>query len=241
MALSHGNAQIVTNGLVLCLDAANSKSYPGSGTWTDLSGNGKNGTLNGAGYDSGNGGSLSFDGSDDYVILSNSYSSPSLPTGSSPRTIIICFKTGATLSGYYQHILHYGTTSTDLAYGIALYNLNGSYYISNHTWAGTSYFTNFAVSANTIYFVALTYNDSSTPRNTFFVNGTFGTTGFSQGKTADYSINTGAAFELYLGTRISPSEYFGGSIYFAQIYNRALTASEIQQNYNALKGRFGLT
>ena len=60
---------IVTDGLVLNLDAGNPQSYPGSGTtWTDLSGNGNNGTLlNGVGYDSDNGGSLVFDGSNDYV------------------------------------------------------------------------------------------------------------------------------------------------------------------------------
>jgi hypothetical protein len=237
MALGHGPT-VVTNGLVLALDAADRNSYPGSGTtWTDLSGNSKAGTLtNGPTYNSSNGGSIVFDRVNDYVILSNSYSSPSLPTGSSPRTIITCFKTGATISSGYEHILHYGTTNTDQSYGITLYN----YYISNHTWAGTSYFTNFQVSANTIYFVAVTYNDSSTPRNTFFVNGTFGTTGFSQGKSADYSINTGTAFELNLGTRINPAEYFGGSIYFAQIYNRVLTAAEISQNYNALRGRFNI-
>jgi hypothetical protein len=68
MGLSH-SPSIATNGLVLCLDAANRKSYPGSGTtWTDLSGNGNNGTLtNGPTYSSANGGSLSFDGTNDVV------------------------------------------------------------------------------------------------------------------------------------------------------------------------------
>ena len=67
MALAHSPSTVM-NGLVLCLDAANSKSYPGSGdTWFDLSGRGNNGTLvNGVGYDSGNGGSFSLDGVDDY-------------------------------------------------------------------------------------------------------------------------------------------------------------------------------
>jgi len=238
---------IVQSGLVLNLDAGVSSSYPGSGTtWTDLSGSGKNGTLtNGPTYNSANGGSIVFDRVDDYVLLNNSYSSPSLPTGSSSRTLICCFKTGASIATPYEHILHYGTANIDQAYGITLYSISGSSYISNHTWSGTSYFTNFPVSTNTIYYVAVTYNDSSTPRNTFFVNGTFGTTGFSQGKTADYSINTGTVFQLNLGARINPSEYFsgeyfGGTIYFAQIYNRALTAEEIQQNYNATKSRFGL-
>ena len=63
------NSRIVTDGLALCLDAANSKSYPGSGsTWTDLSGNGNNATLtNGPTYSSANGGSIVFDGVNDYV------------------------------------------------------------------------------------------------------------------------------------------------------------------------------
>jgi uncharacterized delta-60 repeat protein len=74
MALSH-SPQISLNGLVLCLDAANSKSYPGSGTtWTDLSGNGNNGTLtNGPTFDSDNLGSLVFDGVDDYSELTSNY------------------------------------------------------------------------------------------------------------------------------------------------------------------------
>ena len=72
MAYSNG-PKIVTDGLVLCLDAANSKSYPGTGTaWNDLSGNGNNGTLiNGVGYNSNNGVSLVFDGVNDYANISN--------------------------------------------------------------------------------------------------------------------------------------------------------------------------
>ena len=63
------NPRIVTDGLVLLLDAGNTKSYPGTGTtWTDISRNGNNGTLtNGPTFDSANGGSLVFDGVDDYV------------------------------------------------------------------------------------------------------------------------------------------------------------------------------
>ena len=75
MALVH-SPSIVTSGLVLCLDAANRKSYPSpftGTTWTDLSGNGNNGTLeNGVVYSSGNGGSLSFDGVNDFGLTGNS-------------------------------------------------------------------------------------------------------------------------------------------------------------------------
>lgn len=64
----------VTNGLILSLDAANTRSYPGSGTvWTDLSRSGINGTLtNGPTFNTANGGNIVLDGTDDYVNCSNS-------------------------------------------------------------------------------------------------------------------------------------------------------------------------
>ena len=72
MAINY-SPKIIRDGLVLCLDAANPKSYPGTGTaWTDLSGSGNNGTLvNGPVYSSANGGSIDFDGSNDYSSLSS--------------------------------------------------------------------------------------------------------------------------------------------------------------------------
>ena len=73
MALSH-SPKIVTDGLVLCLDAGDRKSYSGSGTtWTDRSGEGNNGTLvNGPTFDSGNGGSIYFDGGNDDCDIESS-------------------------------------------------------------------------------------------------------------------------------------------------------------------------
>ena len=72
MALSH-SPRIVTDGLVLCLDASDPQSYSGSGnTWSDRSGNGSNGTLtNGPTFDSDNKGSLVFDGVNDYINFGN--------------------------------------------------------------------------------------------------------------------------------------------------------------------------
>jgi len=237
------NSKLVRNGLVLCLDAGNAKSYPSTGTaWSDISGNDKNGTLtNGPTYDSANGGSILMDGVNDAVVLSNSYTGTTIPTGSSSRTLITCFKTQATFSGAnYEHIVHYGTTATDQAFGITIYNISGSYYIANHTWAGNSYMSNTTLSANTVYYVALTYNDSAAPRNTFFLNGSFGTTGYAQGKTADYSLNTGTGNQLLVGSRLASAEYFKGNVFFVQMYNRVLTNAEIEQNYAASRGRYGL-
>ncbi len=83
---------IVTNGLVLHLDAANTKSYSGSGTtWTDLSGNGNNGTLtNGPTFDSANYGSVVHDGVDDYIV------------GNTPVT----GNTNATMTGFVKITLN---------------------------------------------------------------------------------------------------------------------------------------
>ena len=88
------NPRTITDGLVLCLDAANTKSYPGSGTtWTDLSGRGNTGTLtNGPTYSSANGGSIVFDGTDD--IVNTSYVSSNAFTWS------VWFKTNVVSSGY---------------------------------------------------------------------------------------------------------------------------------------------
>ena len=73
MGLSH-SPSIITQNLVLCLDAANSKSYPGSGTtWYNLIPGGVNGTLtNGPTYSSANGGVIALDGVNDYISLTNS-------------------------------------------------------------------------------------------------------------------------------------------------------------------------
>jgi hypothetical protein len=83
MAYFH-SPRIVTDGLVLALDAANTKSYPGSGTtWSDLSGNSNNGELvNGITYDDTNLGSLVFDGVDDYVQITKVPSIDFTPTSS---------------------------------------------------------------------------------------------------------------------------------------------------------------
>jgi len=242
MGISY-NTSIVRDGLVLHLDAANKKSYPGTGTaWNDLSGNSKNGILvNGVGYNSSNRGALIFDKINDYVSLANTYSSPSLPTGASSRTVIACFKTSSSFSGLpYEHIVHYGSQSINQAYGIALFLLNGQYYISNHTWSGTSYMSSYPVAINTLYWVAVTYNDASSPRNAFYVNGSFESISFGQGKTSDYAINTGTGVQMNIGTRIGPAEYFGGEVYFAQVYNRALSSTEISQNFEATRGRYGI-
>jgi hypothetical protein len=235
----HSGTDIVTNGLVYGFDASNTRSYPGSGTTlTDLSGNNIIGTLtNSPTWNTisslpyadyfGNLGA-------GYIPTTNSFGP--IPTGTSSRTIILGVKTPSVIvSGNFYHMLHYGTNFTDSSYGLVIYNRN----LANHTWGGTSICSSSLVAPSTNYIFAVTFNNASSPRNTFWINGIQGTTGYSQGKTADYTINTGTTYNVHLGTRIAaPAEQWSdGRIYFGYIYNRALTDSEIKQNYNALKSR----
>ena len=228
--MSYNNGpKIVTNGLVLCLDAGNNKSYPSSGTnWNDLSGNNNNGTLtNGPTFTGSFGGSIVFDGTNDYVDL---ISALLLPVGTSDRTIVAFVRTPTSFPEPYLHVIHYGTAVTDQAFGLAIFSNGG---LNTHTWTGAP--SQGTVVAGTDYCLAVSYTHSSTLHK-FWINGV------SQGAGVVRSINTGTT-EARIGARIStPIEDWGpsGRIYNVMVYNRSLTEAEILQNYNATKARFAL-
>ncbi len=223
MSLGH-SPSIVTSGLVLCLDAGNIKSYLGSGaTWTDLSGNGNNVTLtNGPTYDSANGGGLVFNGT-------NQYGSINAPlAGNTSFTLIFWFKSSSisTEQGLYDS--GYATPSNVNPQGflIEIYQSKLSYQVGNTFLQSTRTLLN-----NTTYCAAIvkTYGSSGT----FYINGV------SAGSTISVDANmTGASAKI--GTFLTPSSYFVGRLYTTQVYNRALSAAEISQNFNALRGRYGL-
>ena len=215
--------EIVTSGLVMNLDASNKKSYPGIGiTWTDLSGKGNNGTLTlGPTYSSANGGSIVFDGTNDYATTSSSV----LPSpNSSPLTLeAFCMNTSG--SGW-QTVL--GTHSSFTQIGF-----NGTtFYFGRNGGGGNLLVSSGAsVSTNTWCHIVMTYDGSL---GYGYLNGSFITSGNigSNGQTNGVSL-------LSTFTSASPSEVFAGRIAVARVYNRALTATEVLQNYDALKGRFG--
>jgi len=213
------------NGLVLCLDAGNTKSYPGSGTtWTDLSGRGNNGTLtNGPTYSSSNGGSIVFDGTNDYTNTGKIL----VPTSSSPYTVSIwCYRNRNNV-GYEELLAQWTNANSGNSFFFGFNNSNVRF-TDNWSDVVVSGAGNTGVWMNLVgvYSVTNAY---------IFLNGNLSATkgsGFSYTGTGPFII--GRQGELN-------AEYFSGNIAQVSIYNRALTASEIQQNYNALKGRFGLT
>ena len=221
-----GGPNLITDGLVLSLDAGNRKSYPGSGTtWSDKSGFGNNGTLtNGPTFSSANGGSIVFDGVDDFVDTTFK-ASTSIGNGN-PFTISAFFKTG----NMTQQMLVACPDSP--RFYIEIFNrsdvLVSHWGIGNNNNSSTS---TAIINLNQIYNYVTTY-DGNIAKG--YLNGVLtdtDTIGSQSYNTNFLQIGKYASFlPLYLS----------GSIYTTQIYNRALSAEEVAQNYNAQKSRFGL-
>ena len=227
MALAH-SPKIITDGLVLCLDAGNTKSYPGSGTtWTDLSGNGNTGTLeNGVGYSGSNGGSLVFDGVNDYVNAGNN-SSLSFTNN---LTIQVWCSSNISDNNYRTPLMK--TTSTGWSNGYGFYQQGGNFYFFINQWNGAHRVSVSKTTFSLTSFVA-TYDGANLK---LYENGILRQTGSSFTSNVSNS-----ATNLEIGRGSGVNDYvWNGNIAQASIYNRALTASEIQQNFNALRGRFSI-
>lgn len=211
------NTSIVRNGLVLHLDAANVKSYPGSGTvWNDLSGNKRNGTLtNGPTYNSNY---MSFDGSNDYV--DTNVTASTLGIYDAPYTMEAIFRVP---------------------------NLTGDKMVFGNNATGTRVGMHHGVRNNTFYFGHYSADASggTVVANTWYHGCWMWTT---QSPNARIYINTNlvgsADAGSFLGTtnlRIGMSwAYSLCDIAYAKIYNRALTTTEIKQNFEALRGRYSI-
>jgi hypothetical protein len=224
MATQYAFGKIVTNGLVLALDAADRNSYPGTGTtWRDLSGNNNSGSLvNGPTFNSANGGSIVFDGTND--IVNTSYISSNAFTWS------VWFKTNVVSSGY-RNIISIPTPN----YILLLMDgptPNLGFWTSDGL-SGQSLSTP-TIAANTWYnAVFVREGNSITNGYKTYVN----SVSYGSANTGTWS----AIDAISLGGRTDGYDQFmNGNISQVSIYNRALTASEVQQNYNALKSRFNL-
>jgi len=230
---SNSLSGIVTSGLVLALNAGRTLSYVGSGTtWTDLSGNGNTGTLtNGPTYSSANGGSIAFDGSNDYVNLGN----PSSLSFASALTISIWFYSGTIVAGAILYLK--GRTDND-NYN-PLINITGGY-----AWTGANgraTYTNPSnyILENTWYNLTVSHTSGSTPN--IYKNAILSTSHtFTEGN-GTYALGTNAnpaAINADIARGLITN--FNGRIAQVSIYNRALSAAEVSQNFNALRGRFSV-
>ena len=220
---------VVTNGLVLALDAGDRNSYvSGSTTWFDLTGV-NNGTLtNGPTFNTGSGGSIVFDGVNDYVncgsttnltgLINISISSWVYPTTSSFTTFV---------ARYF---------STTINQGWILNYLNSSFYFDGRESAAAY----LSVNTADVFPTGSWYNVVGTKSGSLwsiYVNGSLQASSSLGNGTIPFANNNmqvgaliGSGFSVYQPNRVATT----------QIYNRALTAQEVLQNYNATKARFGL-
>lgn len=211
---------IVKSGLMLSVDAAKMDSYPKTGTaWNDVSGNGNNGTLvNDPAFDSNNGRSIVFDGTNDIA----NFGPFSLLTGSN---FSLSFWVKLNVNNRTQVPI-----AKDSQFSIGFFNSQISYADgSNWNYSAFGYYGTF--NASTWYnIVAVRSNTNVTlySNSSVVVNQSFG------------GSVTGNANNFYLGAYAGNSSYFGGNISSMHIYNKSLTSTEVTQNYNALKSRFGL-
>jgi len=212
---------IVTSGLTLCLDAGFTSSYTSSGTtWYDLSYNGLNNTLfNGPTFSSFNGGGIVFDGTDDYSHVGAS--------------TILDITGNVTVCSWVKPSLFTNQGNITAKNGNAGYRMrfqsNGTFWLyanGNQITSPLSYSTNNWYHAVGVF--------SSTGLR-MYINGSL-----VQSNANAFNPNFGSASNFYIGSLNTTLEKFNGTISIINVYNRALSATEILQNFNAQKSRFGL-
>ena len=219
---------IVTDGLVFAVDAGSTRSYPGSGTTTTSLVGSNTGTLtNGVAFSTDNGGTWVFDGIDDYI-------STSVINSGSPSNISleVWIRVNGVLDSNDRKVMHYdrtGTTNAVFQLRKGTTDRNLMYQVND----GSSWTT--MVDSDAIYsdtWACFTVTQQGTSA-IMYKNG-------SQSTTATMgNLNWVNANNILIGYRTS-SEYWKGDIASVKIYNTALSAAEVAQNYNAQKSRFGL-
>jgi len=222
--------KIITNGLVLYLDAANRNSYPGSGTtWTDLSGNNNNFTLvNGPTFSSGNMGNIVFDGTDDYLLINSL-----VWNYNADFTIQFWFNTNSLGGANGYGLFFNGNTGLNTNRVQIAGNSDGSIYLNT---VASTVGDNF-VSAAGLVTVGNWYNFTAVRNSgviTIYLNGISVASG-------NVNYTPSQQSNLYVGFVRSSGAlwYLNGRMSNIIIGNIALTATEVLQNYNATKSRFG--
>ena len=224
MGLNH-SPRIITDGLVLCLDAGNTKSYPGSGTtWTDLSGNGNSVTAtnsptwNSAGYFS--------TGATGYFTGSGT---ASIPIGNSSYTMMTWIRINSSWTNGkgFMSIGGLGIPNQSNA----LMTLDGLGQMHHYWWDNDLSATNNNAGLSLgKWFMATAQFDGTTRR--IWAN----ITNVASNTPTGHNV-TSTTIQI---AKTYSTEYLNDDIAIASIYNRALTAAEVQQNFNALRGRFGI-
>jgi len=215
---------VVTANLSMFLDAGNSSSYPGSGTtWTDLSGNSRNGTLtNGPTYSSADGGSIVFDGTDDFVQCSGSLTVTA-------ATFVSWIRRNGNQGTYDSILFSRGSSVTGM-------NFQSSNQLGYH-WnnAVNTYGWQSGLTLPDLTWCMVAVSVTSTAATAYLCQASGITSA-----TNTVSHSSSVLDDIKLAQDDAGGRFFNGNIATAMIYNRALSADEILQNYRALAWRYGL-
>ena len=216
MGIDYNNV-IVSDGLVLYLDAANTRSYSGSGTSSNSLVGGIGATLvNGVGFTSSNNGAFTFDGSNDYINFGNSSA-----VQQSSGTLSAWAKASSPGGGYRGIIAKQG------AFGLFY---TESVLVAYDWAADAPRSTGVNIADNTWKNVVLTYQSGVSNGTRIYINGVSVLT-----TTITVLNQTG---NLFGGAEANAGQYASCQISLFNMYNRALSATEVLQNYNATKGRY---
>ena len=244
------NSRVVTDGLVLCLDAANPKSYPGSGSiWKDLAGGDNNGTIQGPGFVSSNKGGFSFNGSTNYVTLPNNTlrTLQSLTVSSWVKFNQVnannCLVTNPQngLVGVTPWVSPYAT------WKLGVRRVSGLDYVELSIGTTSTFYEETVptsemiggnISTSTVYNIVGTANpDTGVAGFRMYMNGNYtNPAGIAGGP---WPPNCVVSQPILVGTDHG-GNYVNGTIYNTTVYNRVLSIDEVRQNFNALRGRFGV-
>jgi hypothetical protein len=226
MAISRG-PKIVTNGLVLALDAADKNSYvSGSTTWNDLSGYNYNGTLtNSPTFSNTNGGIISFNGTSQYIDCGNVLASLT-------NLSLECFVKFGTQSSSFNGIISKTLSNAD---GYEIRTSNGATStttIVEFRYVGDSASIGFGTLTNGIWYHLVATGANGSQKT--YINGV-------QAGSNTIALSPSAnSNSLVIGKLAYAGLYANMSVGYTRIYNKVLSATEVLQNYNATKTRFGL-
>jgi hypothetical protein len=215
---------VVTTGLQVYLDAGNASSYSGSGTaWNDLSGNSRNGTLtNGPTYSATNGGSIVFDGSNDFVQCTGSLTVTA-------ATFVSWIRRNGNQSQYDGILFSRGTNTTGM-------NFQTSNQLGYH-WndAGNTYNWQSGLTIPDLTWCMIAVSVTSTAATAYLCQ----SSGIT---TATNTVSHGSSLlnDIKLAQDDAGSRFYNGNIAIAQLYNIALSAEQISTNFAADRTRFGV-
>jgi hypothetical protein len=215
---------LITTGSMLYLDAGNALSYPGSGTtWTDLSGNGRDGTLtNGPTYSATNGGSIVFDGTNDFVQCAGSLTVTA-------ATFVSWIRRNGNQGQYDGILFSRGTNTTGMNFQVS--NQLGYHWND----AGNTYNWQSGLTIPDLTWCMVAVSVTSTAAIAYLCQ----TSGIT---TSTNTVSHGSSVlnDIKLAQDDAGSRFFNGNIAITQLYNTALSAAEVSQNFQADRARFGV-